>query len=247
VQMRGRAGQPRNRAGMPRSHTVEASCQGDKGGTVDKSERRRQVLDALRQHSVSACEYAVLGIVHYRINAPPRGVAEDAHLYSDDAGHPLENYLRAVDSCVEKGWLTILTQEDLEREERRRLSSTVPEVIDTSYCPGDVDFTEAGAALYQTLLRELWGPEHLLARSGWNWDEEDGRFDIYAGREEDCRSWLREMTGEGCIDGAGRPARVVRVEGPLPIGPWRPYRFLTLPSGFHAVLKVETVEGRGGR
>jgi len=28
------------------------------------------------------------------------------------------------------------------------------------------------------------------------------------------------------------------VENPAPIGPWNPFRFLTLPEGFHAVLRV---------
>ena len=32
----------------------------------------------------------------------------------------------------------------------------------------------------------------------------------------------------------GQPARATGVEGPRPIGPWKPDRFTTLPGGFHA-------------
>jgi hypothetical protein len=78
--------------------------------------------------------------------------------------------------------------------------------------------------------------------SGWNWDEGRRAFDIYATGEACCRSLLGQI--EQDVEGyAGEPARVAGVELPRPIGPWKPVRFLTVPAGFHAVLKVELLGG----
>jgi hypothetical protein len=123
---------------------------------------------------VSECEDAVLTIVYYHFTLPPGGIAEYAKLY-DDTGvlpygvHALQEYLRAVDSCIEKGWLTVLTPEYFEQEARRRAGSPLPEVNDDCYRPGDVAFTESGFALYRLLQSEMSDPECLEQEYvGWN-------------------------------------------------------------------------------
>src|SRR5262249_48489952 len=193
--------------------------------------KNRRYLRTLRRHGVSSCEDAVLLMVHYHITVPPRQIAEYAKGYADDAGNPLGRfplraYLRAVDRCVEQGWLTVLTEAFFEREARRRLVSGVPEVIDPSYRPGHLAFTEAGFAFYQALLRELnpgWPPEDYW---GWNYGAGRRTFDLFAEDAGRCHSLLQELEQDGNLAWyAGGPARVVRVAGPYPIGPWKPDRF----------------------
>jgi hypothetical protein len=212
---------------------------------MDLSEQHRHVLEAVQRHAVSACECAVLLVVNYRMSLPPNGVAGHAKLFDDLDGNPygvfsLDDYLRAVDRCVHKGWLTILPPDHAEREERRRRLSTVPEVIDESYRAGDVDFTEGGFPFFRALLCEVFGPD-IVRRSyaGWNWDDSRHAFDVYAEDEELCRSAMERVEREGVNPFGGGLLRVAGVEGPAPIGPWKPDRFIMLPSGFHAVLKVE--------
>jgi hypothetical protein len=213
---------------------------------VDRGEFHRHALDVLRRHEVSPCEDAVLGIVYYHITLPPLGIAQYAKAYDEDeimgtpyGPFPLEDYLRAIESCVAKGWLTVLTPEDFEREERRRLLSQIPEVLDKCYRPGDVAFTEAGFLLERQLSREIMGPEFEERQTeGWNWDADRQRLDVYAEDEEACRLRLEEIAGN-VEQYTGRAGRVTNVEGPRPIGPWKPDRFTTVASGFHAVMKVE--------
>jgi hypothetical protein len=222
---------------------------------VDKAELRqhlqRHLLATLRRHGVSPCEDAVLGIVHYHINLSADGIAEYAKLYDENDGNPLgdyppEDYLRAVGSCVAKGWLAVLTPEHFEQEARRLALSDVPEVIDDVYRPGQVAFTEAGFLLHQTLRVEAFGPEFLEREyGGWNWDEGRHRFDVYGSSEEECRSVLEDIERD-LPDILGRPGRVAGVEGPRPIGAWRPCRFLTVPSEYHAVVRVELLDPPGG-
>lgn len=210
---------------------------------MDRSELHRHILSTLQRYGVSPCEEAVLGIVYYGINLPPLGVAEWAKCYDDNDGnpfgvYPLDEYRRAVDGCIEKGWLTVLTPEHFEREHRRLRLSAIPEVVDRCHNPGEVDYTEVGFAFHRLLLREMNGPEFLEQECfGCNRDEGRRVIDVYATSEEMCLHGVEEVRGNAA-DFVGGPVRVTGVEGPRPIGPWKPCRFLTLPSGFHAAVQV---------
>jgi hypothetical protein len=68
-------------------------------------------------------------------------------------------------------------------------------------------------------------------------------LDIYATDEDGCRSWL-DFIEQDVAGFLGEPAKVAGVERPRRIGPWKPNRFLTVPSGFHAVLRVEPLGGK---
>jgi hypothetical protein len=194
---------------------------------------------------VSSCEDAVLLMVHYHITVPPEEIARYAKGYDDDAGNPLgrfplADYLLAVDRCVARGWLTVLTEEHFEREARRRLLSGIPEVIDICSRPGHLAFTEAGFTFYRSLLRELDPDLPEPEYWGWNWDATRQTFDLYAEGADRCRELLGELEQDGYLDWyAGGPAKVVQVEGPHAIGPWKPDRFTTLPSGFHLAAQIE--------
>jgi hypothetical protein len=185
---------------------------------------------------------SVLGIVYYRIPLPPDGIARTAKGYEEDGdgygSHSLPDYLRAVEGCIAKGWLTILSAEDLEREAQRRRRSAIPELSD-GYLPGAVEFTPAGFALHQDLLEELYGLDFLDHEySGWDWDREARRIDVFATDEDGCLSLLRDIQGDVAWY-VGGAAQVQAVEGPRPIGYWKPSRFITVPGGFHAAVEVE--------
>jgi hypothetical protein len=211
---------------------------------VESDEHPQRILNTLRRHGVSLPEYAVLSVVSYRIPVLPAEVAWYAKYYSYDdrdiyGVYELDDYLRAIDQCIARSWLTILTPEHFEREVRRLGQSPLPEIMDTCYGPGAVDFTEAGFYFHRQLLTEMFGPAFLEQDYyGCNWDEGRTTLDFYATDEDRCREWL-EAIGQDITKFLTGPARVVGVEEPRPIGPWKPDRFLTLPSGFHAAARVE--------
>jgi hypothetical protein len=215
-------------------------------GAQDSNDRYLRVL---RAHGVSSCEDAVLLMVHYHITLPPRGIAESAKSYDEEAGNPLgrfplEDYLRAADGCVARGWLTVLTAGHFEREARRRLIGGVPEVIDICYRPGHLAFTEAGFHFYQALLHELDPARPPEEYWGWNWDAERRTFDLFAEDADRCRALLAELE-QDLAWYVGGPARVVGVAGPYPIGPWKPDRFTTVPRGFHLAAQVDLLAEGG--
>src|SRR5947209_7021918 len=116
---------------------------------------------------------------------------QDGNLYGV---YGLDAYRWAVDSCITKGWLTILTPEHFKREASRRALSPVPKIIDSCYVLGAVDYTEAGHMFHRLLLREILGAS-ILEREycGFNWNEGRRAFDIYAADERGCRSLLKEI------------------------------------------------------
>jgi hypothetical protein len=214
---------------------------------MDRELRRHTVLATLEMHGVSVCEYQVMGIVHYRIPLGPAGIADYAKRYAEDDGsilgqHMIPDYLRAIGTAIDKGWLTILTSDFLEQEADRLARTAIPEVADPCYKAGAVDFTDGGFLFYRMLLTEIFGPGFFQGtHSGWNWRADRKRLDFYACAEAECGSLLSDAEKDA-VAFIGQPARVRRSVPPQPIGPWKPCRFLTDPHGYHAVAEVELLD-----
>lgn len=173
--------------------------------------------------------------VGYRVPYPPARLAahSESCSHGDRRGDfPLIDHLQAVDRCLEKGWLTILTPEHFEAEQQRLHDSTVPEVLDIGYEPGHVDFTPAGYSLQRAIVGEIFGESHLQqCDAGCNFEDAFFRYDVYAPTSDLCSHLMSWRMDQGeCF---ARPAHFVGATGPEPIGAWKPCRFITLPSGFY--------------
>ncbi len=196
----------------------------------------RHVLATLLKKGVSACEYAILGIIRLRIPLPPYEIASEAKYYDEHVYgnqypiRPLDEYIDAIKDCLKKGWLTVLTANDIDND---------PRLFGYGYYqPGSVDFTQEGFEFYRELRKQILRDEFVEEDDVlWDWNKEKQRLEIYAHSEEKCRDLVAEVINDpaNCL---GRPVRVTLLEPPVPIGPWKPNRFVTLSTGYHATLKV---------
>ena len=71
------------------------------------------------------------------------------------------------------------------------------------------------------------------------------QLDVYATREAECRELVPRLLKdlESYVEG---PARVVRVDGPSRIGPWKPYPLITAPNGYHTAIRFERLLPKEG-
>lgn len=216
---------------------------------IIRGKLRRRTLTVLGEHGVSLIEYHVMIVVGYGIVVKPDELASFSAQESegDPRGEfPILEYCKAVDQCIEKRWLALLTPEECEREAERRQSAWLPDLTDTCLSPGTVDFTPEGYLLYRKLTLEINGKEHLQFNdSGWNLDEECKEVHILAETEEMCRRRIEEFVDNPSshigLGGVHLPAQVINVSGPTPIGPWRPNRFIIIPNGFNAKIEYEVL------
>jgi hypothetical protein len=214
---------------------------------IIREKSRRRTLSVLGEHGVSLVEYHVMITVGYGIVLKPDELASWSvgEASGDPRGEfPLSEHLDAVNHCIEKQWLALLTPEECEREAERRQSERLPDLTDTFLSPGAVDFTQEGYLIYRKLTLGINGKEHLQFKdSGWNLDDERKEVHILAETEERCRMRIEEFTGKpsfyiGEID---LPVQVVNVSGPTPVGPWRPNRFIIIPNGFYAKVDYKVL------
>ncbi len=111
----------------------------------------------------------------------------------------------------------------------------VPEVIDSGYRVGHVDFTPKGYVVHREVIRAIHGDD-FLARSdaGFNLDLDAGRFDVYAVNVDDCRRPMDEIQAGGDAYTGAEGTRFVGRDRPAAIAAWRPNRFFVREAGITA-------------
>jgi len=200
--------------------------------------RTARVLSA---HGLSLPEHYVMCSAGYRVTLPPEAFVSHAFSVSegDPRGRPARpEFAAALRRLQTRGLMSCLTGAALRADARRRAASRVPEVIDTGYRVGHVDFTPEGYVVHRDVIRAIHGDD-FLARSdaGFNLDLDAGRFDVYAVSVDDCRRLMDEIqAGSDAYTGAGG-TRFIGRDGPAPIAGWRPNRFFVREAGYHGVLR----------
>jgi hypothetical protein len=212
--------------------------------------QRDEIERSLAAHGLTRRDLRLLGNVWLE-QAPP----DDFAVYSIEnpvvsardltAGQrrEVDENRSALDCLIDRGLIVILREADIEAERARRAASKVREASRgfRGASPGFVDYSPEGYALYRRLLPEIFGPDSL-ARHDTSQEEDRASEDEH---RTDRRIQILAPTVEACVgrmDDVSERYRVVRREGPTPIGPWRPNRFILLPKGFRAVLRYEPWE-----
>jgi hypothetical protein len=205
---------------------------------------RENRLAVLNNNDVSFAEFSVMSSVGYHIFYPPNKLAQVGVKLSegDLLGEPtLDEHLKAIDSCLEKGWLKILTAEEYEQIIASQQSAVTPEIIDYPE-PNTVDFTPKGYSLYRQIIFETFGEEHIQrSDAGWNIDEDSQVANIYAETTELCEACIKEFA-DNPSSYTGKATEIVNVSQIESIGAWKPNRFITLPQGFHAGVSYKLIE-----
>lgn len=121
----------------------------------------RSTQAALVKHGLSLCEHFALCTAGYRVNVPvERFAMESAKLgFGDPRGQPpAEEHVGAVASCIEKGWLRVLSDADFDADGCRKdegLGALARDEEFQFYRPSHVDFTPAGYALHLRVLDDI--------------------------------------------------------------------------------------------
>lgn len=113
-----------------------------------------QLVEQARECGVSEPELMVLGVVHYATPMQSRCMAGWALKEFSDVGHSYsEDDLEvAVENCIEKGWLRVLSKKDV----GRRPPGYSAFARYNKWSPGVMDFTPEGFALASRIFRKGW-------------------------------------------------------------------------------------------
>ena len=202
---------------------------------------RRRKQEALAWHGLSGMAHCLMCTAGYRVTLPreafigyTRGLSEGG----PDGDASLEELTRALDDLLTRGLMTILSAADIATESLRAQRSTVPELFDTDYVAGHVDFTHEGYRIHRDVVSRIFGMEHVMyGDSGFRFDETSSRFLVLAPTRDLCERRLNEIR-ETPDAYTGRDDLVLSgIVGPHEIRSWKPNRFIELGDGFQAVVQ----------
>lgn len=138
----------------------------------------------------------------------------------------------ALDACLLKGWVKVLTQEDCQNDEVRWVEEENQAISENEYQEGHMDFTPEGAQLWNRIHKE-----HAEA-SGERWASGiryawrfAGQVRVFSAYEDELREVVEAIrTGKDIL--STEEIRIERIEGPFVLGEWWLNRFVRLPQGY---------------
>ena len=200
---------------------------------------------------MSLAEYYLLCSAGYHVTLPPDDFV--AHACSASSGDPrgvvsLPALAAAFARLQARGLLVCLTQAAIRDDDRRRATSSVPEVRGPRFQAGHVDFTDRGYAVYREVARQIHGDDFLARMdTGFTLDADAGRFDVYAATVEECSRQMDVIEADGDAFTGVESVCFVSRRGPTEIGEWRPNRFVLRATGYHGILRyVIDADSAGG-
>lgn len=214
-----------------------------------RASRKRRTAGIFAEFGVTPPEASLLHVVHYGIDAPP----DDVHRPDDEptwgaidrwAAHKAYSLggkstraqcRAALTNCLNKGWLRIIDEPALakivdELRERRILGPIygLPSV-------GAVDFTDAGAALWQRIGERLQSDSPRIPSSS--------RGIV---RAKSTRYLPTRAKAVAEIEMARNDPDVISVSGPYPTGPWRAQWWRRFPQGYRIEIEEHDSAGNLG-
>ena len=187
-------------------------------------------------------EYHVLTIIYRDGNDKREGLSQYIFNYFSAASHSqvqtIEQYENAIDSCLEKSLLKILTTEDCNIDKERWLNDDNQNLDEEPYLPGNLDFTISGAKIFNDLLDTFLknkGHKRFNGRICLKWKNE-GILSILSKLKKDIISELEVLQEPGLL---GSGEQIIDIGRPFPIGPWWITRFNRLSRGWRVDIKYK--------
>ena len=189
-------------------------------------------------YGLSPIERDILFTVSDRLIVTPNKVAQHCYIDNQDWGpeYKLSQYSEALSSCIKKGWLTILSEDECYQINKFPVDPNIPELDIANRSSGTIDFTTEGYFWFREFMLAIRGLDFIHENdSGWIFDEKSISLNIYGQTKKICLKSLNNVLDD--IDGFFPNNTFVCVEGPVLIGKWKPIRFLTIPIGFHINIR----------
>lgn len=153
----------------------------------------------------------------------------------------VEEWLQAVDSLICRGLLIELSTFDIEVDLARWQSESLPVSwgVDRDRYAGDVDLTEAGFRLMESVTQQEFPDIKRSPMMGYN-DEAPGLIRVFGETEQSCERQLKNVV-ERIDETPWRwPRDSFQLEAMRPLGPWWYSRFERVPTGFEVAVRRVT-------
>ena len=161
------------------------------------------------------------------------------------------DYESATASCLERGWIKVITEEDREADAARWADEPHQALSENPYRLGSLDFTPRGWGLFTRLAEARRGVSYE-ARYAEHWEclwDVPGQVSFLAVSQAALMQELAkvlagtdELTPSETSSGLRAQHTLGEVVGPYPIGPWWVNRFYRAPTGYRLDIAFEPAD-----
>ena len=196
------------------------------------------LLSVLKNLKISISEYHILTIIYLDGNSKRVGLARYIFNYFSAACpsqvETIDKYENAIDSCLEKKLLKVITIEDCENDKIRWIQDDNHNLDEAPYFPGNIDFTKYGSNFFNDILDKL-GKEKFDGYVCYKW-KNSGVVSILAKYKNEILNEVEQLNSTPShllSDGK----KLVEIGIPYSIGPWWITRFDHIDVGWRVDIK----------
>lgn len=192
---------------------------------------------------INVAEYHILTLFYRECSRPRKSLANYADAYFGavrSSSQTVGEYEKAVDSCLEKLYIKVLSNEDCMRDKERWEHDDNQFCEEDEYLPGNLDFTVKGSRFYRKLEEKIFQRRGINPRSIFDWHigykwKHKGIVSILTKRFENIEKKIETIHEGSAHLLADR--KLVEIGKPYPIGPWWITRFDRLDNGWRVDIK----------
>ncbi len=206
-------------------------------------------LDIIFDSGLNVAEFHILSVFANEGSSKRDSLARYANSYfgavRPDSAPTIDEYNNAIEFCLERGFIKVLSEEDCERDRERWLHDDNQFCEEERYISGNLDFTKKGVQFYRELGEKIYkkkGISHLSCFDGligFKWKHK-GVVSILTKNRKDLEKKIECVRNNPSYLLTGK-RRLIEIGKPYPIGTWWVTRFEQLDKGWRVDIKYREI------
>lgn len=206
-----------------------------------------QLLNLIHLHGLNYPEFRILLTVHYESPVPQEFLARfsiEPICETSPTIAQIDEMQRVIQSCIDIGLIKVYDQKECQKDQKTWAAITNQSFFRwKQYRPGDVGFTDKGAALFYTILAEIRARDGQGLFDGCYWVDEDPltqKIFLMGTTEADFIEKSRALKSGPLRSMTSRGIKIKSIGAIQKGGPWWFNRFVLLDVIYF--VEVETEE-----
>ena len=196
--------------------------------------------DLFKEHDISLPEHFLMCNIDQDLELTSEELVNSAVSYGKldfRGGFSKDEFLVAIDSCVEKGIFQFITTQfdQCDVQAQRINSGSSPE-------SKLVEFTNKGYILHRKIVETIFGKSNIQYNdSGWSLLSEKSEIHVYGETQELCQIRIHELEDESEFY-FGAPIIINDISQIEKLDEWKPNKFITLFEGYRYIINYDVVD-----
>lgn len=203
-------------------------------------------LDIIFDSGLNVAEFHILTIFASEGSSKRDSLARYANSYFGDVrpdpAPTIDEYNKAIEFCLERGFIKVLSEDDCKRDRERWLHDDNQFCEEDIYVPGNLDFTIKGVQFYRELKEKMYKKKGISSLNwfdglvGFKWKHK-GVVSLLSKNRKCLEKEIESVRDNSSNLLTSKWWRLIEIGKPYPIGNWWVTRFEQLDKGWRVDIK----------